>query len=58
MDFPVLPQNYKVSDAIRDLRRIAYKEPTARELADDPKLAYLWEKYGREEEFSRRLRGL
>ena len=58
MDFPVLPQNYKVSDEIRGLRCIAYKEPTARQLADDPKLAYLWEKYGREEEFSQRLRGL
>ena len=46
--FPVLPQEYEVSDEIRDLRCIAYKEPTARQLADDPKLAYLWEKYGRD----------
>lgn len=45
-DFPVLPQQYEVSDEIHDLRRIACKKPTAQELADDPKLAYLWEKYG------------
>ena len=47
-DFPVLPPKYVVSGEIRDLHRIAYKVPTAQELADDPKLAYLWEKYGRD----------
>lgn len=47
-DFPVLPPKYEVSGEIRDLHRIAYKVPTAQELAGDPRLAYLWEKYGRD----------
>ena len=45
-DFPTLPPDFKLSDDIRALGRFEWKAPTAEELEADPKLAYLWEKYG------------
>ena len=45
--FPALPADFKVSDEIRDLAKFNLSAPTAAELEADPKLAYLWEKYGR-----------
>ena len=44
--FPTLPPDFKVSAEIRDLGRTKLKAPAAKELESDPKLAYLWEKYG------------
>ena len=44
--FPTLPPEFQVSKEIRELRRFECKEPTADALEADPKLAYLWEKYG------------
>lgn len=46
-DFPTLPPDFEVSDEIQELRRMQLAEPTAEQLEADPKLAYLWEKYGR-----------
>ena len=46
-DLPVLPADFKVSDEIRSMHCIHFTEPTPEELAADPKLAYLWEKYGK-----------
>ncbi len=45
--FPVLPADFQVSDQVRDLAKFSLAAPTAEELEADPKLAYLWEKYGR-----------
>lgn len=45
--FPVLPPDYEVSDEIRNLAFCKLAAPSEEELAGDPKLAYLWEKYGR-----------
>ena len=45
--FPVLPPDYEVSEEIRDLACCTFAAPSEEELANDPKLAYLWEKYGR-----------
>lgn len=46
--FPVLPSDFEVSGEVRDLRRMKLEVPTAEQLEADPKLAYLWEKYGRD----------
>jgi len=46
-DSPILPEDIKISDEIRSMHCIHFTEPTAEELAEDPKLAYLWEKYGK-----------
>lgn len=46
-EFPSLPPDFKVSEDILSLQCSESEEPTAEMLADDPKLAYLWEKYGR-----------
>lgn len=43
---PILSPDTKVSDDIRALRRFECKAPSAGALESDPKLAYLWEKYG------------
>lgn len=45
--FPSLPPDFKVSEDILGLQCCGLEEPTAGMLAEDPKLAYLWEKYGR-----------
>jgi hypothetical protein len=47
LDWPVLPADFKISEEIRSMHCIHFTEPTAEELAADPKLAYLWEKYGK-----------
>lgn len=45
--FPTLPADFRVSEEIRDLGRFNLAKPTEKELEADPKLAYLWEKYGK-----------
>lgn len=45
--FPTLPPDFKVSEEICDLGKFNLAMPTAKELEADPKLAYLWEKYGK-----------
>ena len=45
---PRLPKDFKASDEILQMNGcIKWGEPTEEELAADPKLAYLWEKYGK-----------
>ena len=44
--FPTLPKEFKISDEIRELGMFKLGTPTAEALEADPKLAYLWEKYG------------
>ena len=45
---PKLPKDFVVSDEILQMNGcIRWGEPTEEELAEDPKLAYLWEKYGK-----------
>lgn len=45
--WPVLPEGFKVSDEIKGLRVASLPKPSERELDADPKLAYLWNKYGK-----------
>jgi hypothetical protein len=45
-EFPSLPPDFELSGEICALARFECKAPTARALETDPKLAYLWEKYG------------
>ena len=45
--FPALPPGFKISDEIRSLGQFELMTPAAADLEADPKLAYLWEKYGR-----------
>lgn len=45
-EFPILPPDFELSDDIHALGRFECKAPTAQVLEADPKLAYLWEKYG------------
>ena len=48
LEWPVLPKDLKVSDEILQMNGcIKWGKPTEEELAADPKLAYLWEKYGK-----------
>ena len=47
LDWPILPEDFNISDEIRSMHCIHFTEPTPEELAADPKLAYLWEKYGK-----------
>ena len=48
LEWPVLPKDLKVSDEILQMNGcIKWGKPTKEELAADPKLAYLWEKYGK-----------
>lgn len=48
LELPKLPKDFKVSDEILQMNGcIKWGEPTEEELAADPKLAYLWEKYGK-----------
>lgn len=44
---PVLPPDFEVSEEIRNLACCTFSAPSEEQLANDPKLAYLWEKYGR-----------
>lgn len=44
--FPTLPEDFKVSEEILSLGRIPLSRPTGKKLQEDPKLSYLWEKYG------------
>lgn len=46
LEFPKLPPDFKVSDEILGLG-FTIAEPTPEMLENDPKLAYLWNKYGR-----------
>ena len=46
LEFPKLPADFKVSNEILNLG-FAIAEPTPEMLENDPKLAYLWNKYGR-----------
>lgn len=46
--FPVLPTDYEISEEIRKLGCLTAPEPSAEALAADPRLAWLWEKYGRD----------
>lgn len=45
--FPALPPDFKVSAEVRSLGMFNPGKPEAEELEADPKLAYLWEKYGK-----------
>ncbi len=45
--FPKLPEDFTISEEVLGLRQFRLEEPSAEELAADPKLAYLWEKYGK-----------
>ena len=47
LDFPVLPEDYSPSAAILNMAGCIV-EPSKEALAADPKLAYLWEKYGKD----------
>ena len=48
LKLPKLPKDFKASDEILQMHGcIKWGEPTEEELAADPKLAYLWEKYGK-----------
>ena len=44
-EWPKLPSDFKVSEEIESMGR-CIKAPTQEMLQDDPKLAYLWERYG------------
>lgn len=44
--FPTLPPGFDISDEVRDLGIFKLGRPTAEALEADPKLAYLWDKYG------------
>lgn len=44
--FPTLPRGFKISDEVRSMGKFKLGTPTAEALEADPKLAYLWEKYG------------
>lgn len=45
-EFPVLSKDFEVSAEIRNMQCASMSAPAAEQLAADPKLAYLWEKYG------------
>ena len=45
--FPKLPPGYGVSKEIMEMGGCCSGAPDAEALANDPKLAYLWGKYGR-----------
>lgn len=47
LEVPVLPPDFEVSEEIRSLGCCKLVAPSEEDLANDPKLAYLWEKYGR-----------
>ena len=47
LEFPKLPKDFKVSDEILNLGG-TIAVPTQEMLDKDAKLAYLWEKYGRD----------
>ena len=46
LQFPKLPKDFKISEEILNMSGCC-REPDAEALKKDPKLAYLWEKYGR-----------
>jgi hypothetical protein len=48
LHFPTLPENFSISEEILGLGQFRLEKPTEEELATDPKLACLWEKYGKE----------
>ena len=45
LEFPKLPKDFKVSDEILNLACFKLPTPTQEELDNDPKFAYLYEKY-------------
>lgn len=45
LGWPKLPKDYTASPEILSMHCFKLNEPTAEELAADPKLAYLWNKY-------------
>ena len=45
---PRLPKDFPISEEVRALHGLKLEEPSPAQLAQDPKLAYLWEKYGRD----------
>jgi hypothetical protein len=48
MEFPRIPKDLPISEEVRALHCLRLEEPSPEQLARDPKLAYLWEKYGRD----------
>lgn len=49
VEWPKIPKDYQISEEIKSMVGcIKLKEPSAEDLQKDPKLAYLWEKYGQE----------
>ena len=47
LHFPILPDDFTISEEILGLGQFRLEKPTDEELASDPKLAYLWGKYGK-----------
>ena len=47
-DFPSIPEDLRVSDEIIAMAGMLYDMPSEEALESDPKLAFLWEKYGKE----------
>lgn len=45
--FPSIPDDFQVGAEVAGMGRFNYVEPSADELNADPKLAYLWQKYGK-----------
>ncbi|MBO4427823.1 MAG: hypothetical protein J5771_05025 [Bacteroidales bacterium] len=45
LKFPKLPKDFKISDEILSMRG-CFRDPAPETLRNDPKLAYLWGKYG------------
>ena len=48
LDYPKLPADFKVSEEILNLACFDLPRPTREELDNDPKYAYLYEKYIKE----------
>lgn len=46
IEYPVLPDDFTVSEDIAAMGRFLCNAPDPQQLESDPKLAYLWEKYG------------
>jgi|GEM_PF-4422484 len=43
----IFPPDFEVSEEIRKLSCFKLSAPSEEQLANDPKRAYLWEKYGK-----------
>lgn len=48
VEFPRIPEDFPISEEVCALHCLRLDEPSPEQLAQDPKLAYLWEKYGKD----------